>query len=265
MNNIYTENFFKTREKTPFALSICSGKGGVGKSFIVSNLAYKLSQDSDKVLIIDADSQFPNQHLILGVEPPVRLSQVYTRKVKAKEALFKVAKNLYLLADAPAQGLAEFYDESMLIDVYKHILLDADFDIVIIDSPAGATRRVIECCEIANLSAIVITDEPTSLLDAYGLIKILLNYIPVDKMRLLVNNVIDYEDADEMTSKLNSATRKFLGFNVSELGFVPYDRAVRLSIQKQELLTMHHPEHDISHSLDRIASTIKNYSTVNIT
>lgn len=262
MNNIFTDNFLKKREKTPFAISICSGKGGVGKSFIASNLAYKLSQHGDKVLIIDADSQFPNQHIILGVEPPVRLSQVYAKKVKATDAVYKINNYLYLLADSPAQGLAEFYDESMLIDVYKQILHDFDFDIIIIDTPAGATRRVIESCEIANLSGIVITDEPTSLLDAYGLIKILLNYIPVDKMKLIVNNVIDYEDADEMTTKLNSATRKFLGFNIGELGFVPYDRSVRLSIQKQELLVIHHPEHEITHSFDRIVSAIKNHSTV---
>jgi len=264
MNNIFTESFLKSREKTPFAITICSGKGGVGKSFIASNLAYKLSQNDQKVLIIDADSQFPNQHIIFGVEPPVRLSQVYAKQVKVKKAVYKVQNNLYLLADAPAQGLAEFYDDSMLIDVYKQILLDFDFDIIIIDSPGGATRRVIESCELANLTGIVITDEPTSLLDAYGLIKILLNYIPVEKMRLLVNNVIDYEDADEMTTKLNSATRKFLGFNISELGFVPYDRAVRLSIQKQELLTLHYPEHEISYSIERIATAIKSFLTVNI-
>ncbi|MBE2188016.1 MAG: P-loop NTPase [Desulfobulbaceae bacterium] len=262
MNNIYTQSFLHSREKTPIAISICSGKGGVGKSFISSNLAYLLSESGAKVLIFDADSQFPNQHLIMGVEPPVRLSQVYKKNVKVSDAIFQVDKNLFLLADMPAGGLNNTTDEYALIDVYKKILLEHDFDFIILDSPAGATQRVIESCEIANMTIFVITDEPTSLLDAYGLIKILLNYIPVSKMRLLVNNVIDFEDADEMSRKLNAATMKFLGLEIEALGFVPYDRMVRLSIQKQELLCQINPNHEVSNALKRIITAINNDSTV---
>jgi flagellar biosynthesis protein FlhG len=198
----------------------------------------------------------------MGVEPPVRLSQVYKKNVKVSDAIFQVDKNLFLLADMPAGGLNNTTDEYALIDVYKHILLEHDFDYIILDSPAGATQRVIESCEIANMTIFVITDEPTSLLDAYGLIKILLNYIPVSKMRLLVNNVIDFEDADEMSRKLNAATMKFLGLEIDALGFVPYDRMVRMSIQKQELLCQINPNHEVANALKRIISAINNDSTV---
>lgn len=217
----------------PYFINICSGKGGVGKSMIAANLAYSFSMSGIKTLIWDADMQFPNQHLILGVEPPVRLSQVYAGNVDAKTAIFNIDNNLDILSDMPASGLAEYYSETPIIDVYKQILHITEYDVVIIDSPAGASTNVLQCCDVADKIGLVVTDEPTSLLDAYGLVKILLKRDYKKKINLIVNNVIDYEDADEISDKMNKATEKFLKMQLHVLGFIPYDRSVRQSIINQ--------------------------------
>ncbi len=249
-------NLLELKDHTPYVITICSGKGGVGKSVLSANLSYKLAEKGLKTLIWDADSQFPNQHLLFGVEPPVRLSQVYSNRVTVKTAIFGVSNNLDLLADMPASGLAEDYSINSVLNVYKEILLDTSYDVIIIDAPAGAADQVLHCCNISNHIAVVITDEPTSLLDGYGLIKILLNFLDKEKISLLVNNVIDIEDADEISEKLNKATYKFLKVEFDKLGFVPYDRVVRQSIIRQELFVKNEIANELQISIDNIIENI---------
>jgi flagellar biosynthesis protein FlhG len=254
-------DFKQQIEKMPLTLTLCSGKGGVGKSVLSANLAYLLSQMGYSVLLWDADSYFPNQHLLFGVEPPVRLSQVFSGNVKITDAIFIVNLNLHLLADSPATGIYNYPSNISMLDIYQELLLDTKYDIIIFDSPAGASEKVIQCAKLSDYSMIMITDEPTSLLDGYGLMKILMNFVEIKSFKLLINNVIDFEDADEINHKINSATRKFLDFEVEEIGFVPYDRIVRLSIQRQELFSKISPESEIIASLKKIAIRISELIT----
>ncbi len=240
----------------PLSITIASGKGGVGKSIIVANIAYLLSSQGLKTLIWDADSFFPNQHLIFGIEPPLRLSQVYAGQISVNDAITKVKENLFMLADSPASGNFIKNSPTPILDLYHELLLEQDFDVILFDTPAGAADQLLQCIKISDIVAVMVTDEPTSLLDAYGLIKIFLKFIKKDKINLLVNNVIDYEDADEVSNKLNSATQKFLGFQLKQLGFIPYDRLVRLSIQKQEILAEKNPDADIVKYLRNLTDNI---------
>lgn len=252
MKHKHNEDF----EKMPLTITICSGKGGVGKSVICSNLAYSLSLKDFNTIIWDADTFFPNQHLLFGIEPPIRLIDVYKNNIQIIEAISNLYKNLDLLADSPATGNYSKSTPTPILDVYKDFLLDTNYDVVFFDTPAGASDQLIQCSKISDFIVIVITDEPTSLIDAYGLIKILLKFIKKEKIYLLVNNVIDMEDADEVSKKLSSATEKFLGFPLNQLGFVPYDRLVRLSIQRQELFRITNPDAEISKLLDKVSDNL---------
>jgi flagellar biosynthesis protein FlhG len=247
--------------KRPITISIASGKGGVGKSVLTSNIANALAKEH-KVLVWDANLNFPNQHLLIGVEPPIRLTEVYAERVSVDQAIFRVAENFYLLADLPAAGKNENIPPGKLREVYNEILARTEMDFILIDTPAGASDEVIECCEFADLANIVITDEPTSLIDAYALIKILLGMVPPEKINLLVNNVIDMEDADEITTKLNLATEKFLGLKLHLSGFVPYDRVVRQSIIRQELFTNSDAGSEVSEAVEKIADKFSSLISV---
>lgn len=243
-------------EKMPLTITICSGKGGVGKSVICSNLAYSLAMKDFKTIIWDADSYFPNQHILFGIEPTLRLIDVYKDQLPILEAITSIYNNLDLLADSPATGNYSKSTPTPILDVYKNFLLDSKYDFVFFDTPAGASEQLVQCSKISDYIAIMITDEPTSLIDAYGLIKILLKFVAKEKLLLLVNNVIDIEDADDVSNKLSSATEKFLGFPLNQLGFVPYDRLVRMSIQRQELFKITDPDTEISKSIDKLADNI---------
>ncbi len=243
-------------EKMPISITVCSGKGGVGKSVITSNLAYTLSKQGFKTIVWDADSFFPNQHLIFGVEPHIRLIDVYRNNLPILNAISKIGDNLDLLADSAASGNYSKSIPTPILDIYKDLLIDTNYDFVIFDTPAGASEQLIQCSKISDYTVVMITDEPTSLVDAYGLIKILLKFIKREKLYLLINNVIDIEDADDVSHKLNSATEKFLGFTLNQLGFVPYDRLVRISIQRQELFANTNPNDEITKSIKAVSDNL---------
>ena len=240
---------------SPFVVTLASGKGGVGKSFIASNLANLLSRSGYSVLLWDADMHFPNQHLMLGVEPPIRLSEVYSGDIDLLKAIYPINDRLHLLADTPATGEIRDYSSEAILNVYKQLLIETKYDIIIVDTPALTNDEVLQCCNIADLILMIVNDEPTALLDTYGLIKILLPYIGKEYINLLVNNVIDLEDADEISGKLNLATAKFLNVELDFIGFLPYDREVRQSIVKQQLLT-EYESNDLVEALNKIVKNI---------
>jgi flagellar biosynthesis protein FlhG len=242
----------------PFVVTVASGKGGVGKSFLASNIAACLAKSGASVLIWDADANYPNQHLMLGVEPPIRLNDIISNDKHVLSAIYPISDNLYILADSPASGQIKEYDSSTILDIYRQLLVSSTFDFIIIDTPAITNEELLQCCNIADLILMLVSDEPTSLLDTYGLLKILLPYIGKDYINLLVNNVIDLEDADEMSKKLNLATKKFLDTELDFIGFVPYDRAVRMSILAQKLLFESDPESEVVSSIEKICKTLLN-------
>lgn len=243
-------------ENNTYVITVCSGKGGVGKSIISTNLAYSLSEMDRNVLIFDGNLNYPNQHLICGIEPNFRLYDVIHFQLDYNEAIYKINDNLSIMAERPATGEMDSYSVENLRNLLEKIKLDNKFDYVVIDTLSGAHEELFEFCRISNLILIVINDEPTSLLDAYGLIKIFRKYVNIKKIALLVNNVIDNDDANDISYKLNLATEKFLKLRIEVVGYIPYDRAVRNSVLKQEPFILSVPDSEASKALSRLAKKI---------
>ncbi len=242
--------------KLPFVITVCSGKGGVGKSVLSANIANMLSKKGKKVLIWDADMLFPNLHLIIGVEPPVRATDLYAGRVSILQTIWGVKENLDLIADIPISNGRDIFDGSSLLPAYAELIAVSDYDYVIFDTAAGASTEVLNACSISDLTVVTVTDEPTTLLDAYALIKILRENISERKIQLLVNNVIDFEDAEDISSKLNSATKEFLDNKFAIFGYVPYDRNIRQSILRQVLFTDTYESSEVFDAIQNIADSI---------
>jgi flagellar biosynthesis protein FlhG len=144
----------------------------------------------------------------------------------------------------------------ILMQLFKDIIIENDFDVIILDTPAAGSNELLQFCNFADLMCLVINDEPTSLLDAYGLIKILLQFFGKRDIVLLANNVIDADDAIDITKKLNLATNKFLKINLDVLGYIPYDRTVRQSIMHQEPFIKYQSESEASKAVNNIAEKL---------
>ncbi|MFA7325605.1 MAG: P-loop NTPase [Candidatus Kapaibacterium sp.] len=239
-------------------ITICSGKGGVGKSFVAANLAYLLSQKG-KTLLWDSNLNFPNLHLILGVDPPLRLNDYISSNVKFKDTIFKVKQDFDLIIDSPLSDRLDSEHSEKFYEIYQEIKALDTYDYVVIDTMPGAGELVLESCILSDLSIVLITDEPTTIVDSYGLLKLIIPFVESDKIGLLVNNVIDEEDYDEIISKINLTTNKFLGVNFNNVGFIPYDREVRKSIQTQELIIISNNNSPVSKNLHDICGRIEQY------
>lgn len=240
----------------PFIIAVCSGKGGVGKSILTANLSLGIAAEGLPVIIWDADIAFPNQHILYGVEPPLRSSDVLANTTSPGSALFQVAERVRLLAGQTGLTAADVAPES--IHRLAEELRAESAAAVLIDTAAGSSDDVLQCCAEADLVLIVVTDEPPSIVDAYGLIKILQTNTPKTPIALVVNNTIDAEDAEEVVKKMNLATERFLKRRVTSLGFVPYDRAVRQSIVEQQPLLHRQPDSEAAtavRSLSRALAT----------
>ncbi len=134
-------------------------------------------------------------------------------------------------------------------DIREQIIKKTNYDYIIFDTPAGLNNINVELALISDLNCLVITDEPTSLLDGYALIKVLREYMDIDKIKLIVNNTIDYDDGSDIATKMNLATEKFLGFKAEVIGIIPYSRIVRQSIIKQEIFVQTDPDEEISQAI----------------
>lgn len=239
-------------------ITICSGKGGVGKSFVAANLAHLLSNNK-KVLLWDSNLNFPNLHLILGVDPPIRLNDYINSNVKFKDTIYNVKDNFDLIIDSPLSDRLNSEHGAKFYDIYKEIQKLGIYDYVVIDTMPGAGELVLESCILSHLSIVLITDEPTTIVDSYGLLKLILPFVESNKIGILVNNVIDEEDYKEIYNKINITTKKFLGVNFDSLGFIPYDREVRKSIQIQELITLGNNNSPILENLHDICGRVLKY------
>lgn len=143
---------------------------------------------------------------------------------------------LGLIAGTLNSNNIELLQNFSLLDLIASVISQTDFDFIIIDTNAGITNPLIEAASVADKCAIIVTDEPTSIIDGYGLIKILKNYTDKRKINAIINNVIDSEDATEVINKLNMATTHFLGMAIDVLGVIYYDKAVKQSIIEQKIL-----------------------------
>jgi flagellar biosynthesis protein FlhG len=243
--------------KTKF-ITICSGKGGVGKSFVAANLANVISKDYS-VLLWDSNLNFPNLHLIMGVDPIFRLNDYLNGNLKFEEIIFKVNNNFHLIIDSPLSDRENDDHSKKFVEIYEEIKELDKYDYVIIDTMPGADQVVLQSCIMSDLTLMLVTDEPTSIVDSYGLLKLINPFVDNEKIGILVNNVIDSEDYEEIKNKINKATIRFLEKEYNNFGYITYDREVRISIQNQELITNSNKNSHITENIIEISKKLVNY------
>lgn len=238
----------------PYVVSFCSGKKSVGKSVVAANIGYMLASLGNKILMCDVDLLSPTLHLIYGEEPLMRINDIYTGNSSISATIHSVSQNLSLIAGN--SGDNSEVDDKRFRKCLDEIIAYDDYESIIFDCSFGVNDNVIECIKLSDMIIILISDEPGSVIDGYGLIKTIQKIMPSKDIRIIVNNVIDKEDADETEQKLNRATAHFLSSEISSLGFVPYDRLVKSSIMRQELLTHFHPNSESAIELKKISKSI---------
>lgn len=235
-------------------IAITSGKGGVGKTNIVANLGYALCKAGKRVLIFDADLGLGNLDVLLGLAPRYNLSHVIEGEKKLSEIIVRGPGNLKILpASSGIQEMTKL-TFSQKLEIFNELsVLLSDYDIVLIDTAAGISSNVLYFNASANEIMVVVTPEPTSITDAYALMKILSVKYQEKHFRLLVNLAKSEKEADEVSRQLCLVADRFLDVSIEYFGNVLADDNVKLGVRRQKVVSEMAPMTQASRNFAELA------------
>lgn len=249
----------KNDKKETRVIAITSGKGGVGKTNIVANLGLALSKLGKKVLILDADLGLGNLDVLLGLAPKYNLSHVISGEKSLEEIILKGPGKLEILpASSGIQELTQLSKQQKIQILTKLDLFIDSFDVLLIDTAAGISTNVLDFNATAQDILVVVSPEPTSLTDAYALMKVLSLKYSEKHCKLLVNQVGNDQEGRDIYRQLNIVTERFLDISVKYFGCVLFDEKVTKSVRRQQMVLELYPDSPASKSLGMLAKKIKN-------
>jgi flagellar biosynthesis protein FlhG len=215
-------------------IAVTSGKGGVGKTNMSANLAALAARAGKRVLILDADLGLANVDIIFGVKPMHHIGDLLQPGVSAMDVLIEAGPNIHILpAGSGVQRLTELDRKEKLRLVAALDELADHFDLVIIDSGAGIGDNVLFFVGMAQEVVLVLSPEPTSLVDAYAVVKVLSQQAGIRNFAVVINPVVDEMPARDMFQKLSTVTGRFLTAKLRHLGYVPRDENVHRAVMAQ--------------------------------
>jgi flagellar biosynthesis protein FlhG len=230
------------QKQGPKIVAVTSGKGGVGKTNVVANLSVSLSELGKKVVVLDADFGLANLDVLLGLTPRYHLGHVLFGNKSLTEIMIQGPKGIRIIpASSGLQRMSELTSaqRNHLVESFTH--LDADTDYFIIDTAAGISRNVIHFLLSAQEVIVVSAPEPTAIVDAYAVIKIILAEDHSKSIQVLINSVDDTEEAHEVFRQINSVVKRFLNREVDYLGHIERDSHVPQAVRSQMLVTHRFP------------------------
>jgi flagellar biosynthesis protein FlhG len=244
-------------EKQRRCIAITGGKGGVGKSNLAVNLSLELGLLGNTVGLLDADFGLANADLLCGVLPKFHLGHVIAGLQPLNAITIPLSANVDLIPGGSGiEDLANFSFTSR-----PHILaqireMEDSLSFMLIDSAAGIADNVSGVVSAASEVIIVVTPEPTSIVDAYATIKVILRHSPAKPISIVVNNVRGVGDAEHVFQSIDAAVRSFLDHHVEFLGMIPHDSQVQDAIREQVPVVRNAPDCPASRAIRLIAKQL---------
>lgn len=233
---------------------IASGKGGVGKSMLASNLAVLRAKQGERVCLIDFDAGLANAHLLLGLSPRYDIGDLIAGRVTAKEAIVKGPEGVSLLSGGVGRTALANPTRRELDKLYKQLRpLEDEFDLLVIDHGAGLGYSTVTHLA-ATMSLILVTNpEVTALSDAYALYKQARSVNPDIQAGLVVNRARDEATADQARERFETVAQRFLGKVPEYIGWIPQDDEIYWSVQQRKPVCLGAPESGAAQALEKIA------------
>jgi len=223
-----------TKQKT-LIVSLTSGKGGVGKTFITTNLAATLVRQGKKVLVVDCDLGLANIDIMLGINPSLSLKDVVFGELHLRDVIMPTSGGFDLIpASSGIREMAQLLFEK--IQMIKEMMLELEgYDVILLDTGAGIAEVVLQFNLLAQQNIIVINRELTSLTDAYAMVKVMFQVFGRQSFGIITNNVVDNKEGASIFKNIDTISKRFLGFPLSWLGNIRQDDMVPKTILRQEI------------------------------
>lgn len=241
-------------------IAVAAGKGGVGKSNVSVNLAVALAQQNKKVMLLDADLGLANVDIMLGLHTKHNLSHVLRGLCSLNEIIMQGPYGVQVI---PAASGTEFMarlsslELAGIINAFNELTDDLDY--MIIDTAAGISDTVLSFARSSHELIVVVCDEPTSLTDAYALIKVMSKRYEWTNFHVLANMIRNTKDGQELFNKLFKVAGQFLDVQLDYLGAIPFDEHIHYAVKKQKPVMLAYPASPAAVALQELANTIGNW------
>lgn len=251
------------KEQAPSSrvIAVTSGKGGVGKTSISVNLALQLQNLGKKVVIIDADFGLANVEVMLGIRPQYNLADLIYNGKSVDEIITQGPNGIgFISGGSGVQDLVNLDKISLKKLISKMVKLDSMYDVIIIDTGAGISDSVIEFVISSPEVLLVVTPEPTSITDAYSLLKAVNRKKDFDReeksIKVITNRVQNQEEGAEIYDKISIVVSKFLNINLEYLGYIPQDNGVSDSVLEQTPVLIREPNGEPAKQIKKMCNKL---------
>lgn len=236
-------------------IAVTGGKGGVGKTNITLNTAIAMAKQGKRVMVLDADLGLANVDVMLGLRVEKNLAHVLSGECTLDEVLVTGPHGIKIApATSGTQSMAELSptQHAGLIRAFSE--LRSQIDVLIVDTAAGISDMVLSFSKASQDIMVVVCDEPTSLTDAYALIKILNREHGVFRFKIVANMVRDLREGQELFNKLSKVTGRFLDVALELVATVPFDENIRKAVRKQTAIVDAYPSSPAAVAITQLAN-----------
>jgi flagellar biosynthesis protein FlhG len=241
----------------PRIITVTSGKGGVGKSNIVVNLSIALQKMGKKVMIFDADIGMGNDDILMGCSSRYNVFDVISKGKEIEDVVLTGPFGVKLLPGGSALVKVDDLTEDQRNLFISKLAALTGLDYIIMDTGAGVNKSVLGFIACSEDLVIVTTPEPTSLTDAYSLLKAVKHFKIKDSAKVIINRSLDNNEANMTYNKFNNAVTKFLGMKLEYLGKISEDKKLAYAVRKQEPVIVSYPNSEAAQDINNIAYKIE--------
>lgn len=251
-----------SRGHSTHVLSVTSGKGGVGKSNLVVNVAIALAQRRKRVLVLDADMGLANVDILIGMTSRHNLSHVLSDAKRLEEVICEGPSGIHVLpASSGVEWMANLTVDQRVTFLQKMDALNGLYDILLIDTGAGISSNVVYFNLAAQTRIVMVTPEPTSLTDAYALIKVLHLTYHLKTFEVVVNSVANEKEGLEVYRNLTTVADRFLDVRLGYLGHIERGDQVRNAVLRQTPVVDLFPDSAVAQGYRDVARRITQLPT----
>jgi len=235
-------------------ITFLSAKGGIGKTFLIVNLAYMLRKDGFKVLIIDTNLKFPNIDILLGKATKITAEDILKGDKKLLESIQKSEEDIFFISVFPNfKQKEEIKEINKIISELKE--LKKYFDFILLDTSVCFNDRFIQLILHSDKNILILSPELSSISNSYSLLKHILSRISVD-IHMLINKVETELEAEDIYQDMNSLIQQTLKMKVKYLGFVRLEEPLYSFSKYKSLYVKEFPLSRFSKDLEKIKNGI---------